>query len=237
MAPRPSILPSGLERSRLVERERRRPRAGGAGRDVAGRQRVADEDGIDRGHVDRDAARRVAGDVDDLRAARQVKGDAIGDGLELFDPVRPQASLAPGVPQEPQEGTDLYRSAARARLAHLAARARRIGLVHVDRDAVVAAEPFGEADVIGIAVGQDQAADVAHRTAHGLQLGLEVTPLAGDAGVDQGQLAVLLDEVGRDDVVADAVKGRREPHRVWKPQLGRSVGVGCKAGESDRLPS
>ena len=210
----PFDLRERLERLLRVERERGGLRAGCSGQDVPGGEGIADEDGIHGGHVDRDAAGRVTGDVDDLRPAGQIEGGAIGDGLELGHPRRVQAALPSGVPEKAKERTDLHRSSARARFANLAARARCIGLVNEDGDAVVTAKTLGEADVIGVAVGQDQPANVAHGSAHCLQLGLEVAPLAGNAGIDQCHSAVFLDEVGRDDVVADAVEGRRELHRL-----------------------
>ena len=96
---------------------------------------------------------------------------------------------------------------------------------------MVATEPLGEADVIGIAVGQYHAADVGDRAAHLGELGQEIAPLAGHAGVDQRELAVLLDEVGVDEVGSNPVQRGRELHRLVSPDR-RDVYLGH--GESAR---
>ena len=71
---------------------------------------------------------------------------------------------------------------------------------------MVASEPFGEADVIGVAVGEHHATNVHDRPAHGGELVLQIAPLARrNAGIDQGELADLLDEVAVDEVGADPV--------------------------------
>jgi hypothetical protein len=74
------------------------------------------------------------------------------------------------------------------------------------RDPLFAAEPLREADVVGVPVGEEQGADVGHRPAHRGQLPGDVPVVAGQAGIDDGHLAGLLQEVGVDEaLVADAV--------------------------------
>ena len=61
--------------------------------------------------------------------------------------------------------------------------------------------------------GEHDAADVRDRTAHAGQLSLQIVPVAGQSGVDDGDAVLVVDQVGRDDVVADAVQVRAESHR------------------------
>jgi hypothetical protein len=84
--------------------------------------------------------------------------------------------------------------------------------VDLRRDPAVRPEPLGEADVIGVAVGQDERADVVERPAHGGQLLRQIGPVAGHPGVDDRDLAGLLDEIGIDVAVADAMERRGNLH-------------------------
>ncbi len=99
-------------------------------------------------------------------------------------------------------------------IGHLATGERRVQLVDADRDAVLRADAFGEADVVRVPVREDQGADVLDRAPHGRQLAEQVTVVAGHAGVDDRDLAGLLDQVAVDVVVAKAVQGRRESHEL-----------------------
>ena len=65
---------------------------------------------------------------------------------------------------------------------------------------------FGEADVVGVAVGEHDALDVVEAAADDGQFGDEVVPVAGEPGVDDGDALGGDDEVDGDDVVADAVE-------------------------------
>lgn len=84
--------------------------------------------------------------------------------------------------------------------------------MHVHRHPVLPPQPLGEADVVRVAVREDDAADLIDAPPHRLQLGEQVAPVAGEAGVDDGDALIRVDEVGRDDVVADAVQVRSEFH-------------------------
>jgi hypothetical protein len=58
-----------------------------------------------------------------------------------------------------------------------------------------------------VAVGQDDGTDVIDGSAHGRQLRHEVAVERGYPGVDDRDLAGLLDEIAVDMVVTDAVEG------------------------------
>jgi hypothetical protein len=79
----------------------------------------------------------------------------------------------------------------------------------MDRHTVIAPEPLGEPEVVAVAVDEDDALDIVHRSAHIGEFGLQVVPVSGHARVDDGHSFVRVDEVGGHDVVADARRCRR----------------------------
>lgn len=87
-----------------------------------------------------------------------------------------------------------------------AASAIGVGGVHEDRDASLGAEALGEPDVVAVAVGEHDAADVVDGATDGIQLAGEVGVHAGQPGIDEGDALGRDDQVGGDDVVADAVQ-------------------------------
>jgi hypothetical protein len=82
-----------------------------------------------------------------------------------------------------------------------------------------APQPFAEASVIRVAVGQDHAADVARRPAQAIELGLQVPVVAWHARIDHRQARVVLDEIDVDQVGADPVQVGCELHCVDLPEL------------------
>ncbi len=76
----------------------------------------------------------------------------------------------------------------------------------VDRNAGLAAQPFRETDVVAVAVGQHESADVGQRSADHGELSLKVVPVPGQPGVDEGDALGQVDEIRGDDVVAEAVE-------------------------------
>jgi hypothetical protein len=122
-----------------------------------------------------------------------------------------QPALADRVPQKAGSGAKLDTSPARLGLG-LTPGPRGIGLVDVDGDADRAAQPFREPDVVGVPVGEDDSADVGEWSAEPPHFGEQVPPVPGQAGVDQGDAIVGVDQVGGDDVVADAVQMWTESH-------------------------
>ena len=148
-----------------------------------------------------------------MRRAGYLQRLAAGQPPGLRQVLRPESTAPARVPHESHQGTDPDLAPARFRLL-LATGAGRIGLVDVDRDVRLQAEAIREADVVGVAMGDQQGAYVGERAAHRCQLGEEVVPLAGEACVDDGHAAGILDQVGGDDVVADAVERWRELHGV-----------------------
>ena len=131
------------------------------------------------------------------------------------------AAVGERVPEEPRGRAELHVTPLGLG-RHLAAGARRVGLVHVDGHAVVAAQSLGEADVVGVAVGEHDAADVVDRAAHRGQFGGEVAPVPREARVDERDAVGGVDQVHGDDVVADSVQGWAESHR--SSSLSQSVG-------------
>jgi hypothetical protein len=84
--------------------------------------------------------------------------------------------------------------------------------VDEDPDAALPAQPLGEADVVGVPVRQDEATDVVEGAAHRGQLGRQVLPVAGQAGIDDRDLAALFDQVAVDDARAEPAERFRELH-------------------------
>ena len=82
-----------------------------------------------------------------------------------------------------------------------------------DADGALGSHPFGEADVVGVAVCQDDRPDVLESPAHRGKLGREVAPHPADAGVDHGDATSLLDEVDVHDARPESVDSVRDPHR------------------------
>lgn len=79
---------------------------------------------------------------------------------------------------------------------------------------MLAAQALGEADVVGVAVGEHHAADVGERTTHRGELGGQLLPLPCEPRVDHGDALGSVDEIDRDDVGADAVEGGAELHQM-----------------------
>ena len=66
--------------------------------------------------------------------------------------------------------------------------------------------------MIAVAVGEDDPADVAELASHRAELTQQVVPVPGQSGVDQGDALGGVDEVGRDDVIAEAVELGGDSH-------------------------
>ncbi len=63
---------------------------------------------------------------------------------------------------------------------------------------------LGEPDVIGVTVGQDEGPDVSERAVNRCELGLEIRPRAGQAGVDDRDRSLVHQEVRVDETRAQA---------------------------------
>ena len=139
-----------------------------------------------------------------------------------------QATAAGAVEEEAGKGPDPDLAPPACRFLDLAARSGGVELVDVDRNAALAMEARGESDVVGVAVRQDDRTDVVERPTHLGERVDELAPLSGQAGIDDGDLAGILDQVTVDDIRADLVEGRRELHvgvASWG-LLAFAVGVG-----------
>jgi hypothetical protein len=100
--------------------------------------------------------------------------------------------------QEPDQGPDPLGVARRWRLLDLAARLGGVGLPDIDGHRMVAAEAFGEPDVVDVAMGQQQRPDVVEGAPHCREFTAEVFPMTGQPGVDDGDAGRVLDEVAVD---------------------------------------
>jgi len=170
--------------------------------------------------MDRDAARRVAGHGDDAGIARQVQHLIVVHLDHVGEVGRPAPSLAQGISEEPQRRAQPHRGPRGCRRL-LAAGARRVGRVDEDRHAVVTPQSLREADVVAVAVREDQSADVVQRPAHGRELGEQFSPMTRKARVHDSDARIRLDQIGSDDVVADPVQSRSKFH--GRPPFGRVV--------------
>jgi hypothetical protein len=78
--------------------------------------------------------------------------------------------------------------------------------VDADGHPALAADALGEADVVRVGVGQQHRAHVRQGAAHARQFGRQVSPVARQAGVDDGHPARLFHEVAVDEAVAEAMQ-------------------------------
>jgi hypothetical protein len=91
--------------------------------------------------------------------------------------------------------------------------------VDLDGDSPLAPGALGEADVVRMAVRQDDRLDVVKHSAHRREFGRQVRPVAGHRGVDDRDLAPLPQEVAVHEAVAEAMDAVRDLH-------GGIVGLG-----------
>lgn len=82
----------------------------------------------------------------------------------------------------------------------------------VDGHAELDARPLGEADVVAVAVGEHDAADVGELPPQSGELAPQPPVVACEPRVDDGDAVGLGDEVHRDHVVPDAVDSLRDLH-------------------------
>ena len=167
-----------------IDRERSQRGTDDPGRHRARGHRVADEDGVDQRDVERDRPRGVARQPDDSRRSGHVEDGARGERRDLGDRRAAQAAVRRGVRQEADHRADAHRIPSGARLLCLAARLGGIGSVDPDGHAMVAPQALCESDMVDVAVGQQDRRDVVERAAHGVELGREILPEAGQTGID-----------------------------------------------------
>ena len=88
--------------------------------------------------------------------------------------------------------------------------------MHVDRDAELAARPFGEAHMVEVRMGEHDGGDIGGTAPDAPQGVQERVPGTRDAGVDDGQATVFLDQIPVGVAVLDPVDARgyvRVQHR------------------------
>jgi hypothetical protein len=87
---------------------------------------------------------------------------------------------------------------------------RDVVLVHVHGDAEQRADAFRDADVVEVRVREDEGLDVVERATDAAERGVERLPGGGNAGVDERQPVVGLEQVEVRERVLDAVHSRRD---------------------------
>ena len=147
------------ERTSAVIREGRELGARMSGQYVPGRKRITDEDSVDGGHVHGDAAGGVSGKADDPGRAREVERVTVIDFDELLDMPRTHCVLAQTVGKESECRTESQRPHRGLRFLARACTVR-VRSMNEDRNAGLSAQALGEADVVAVAVGQDESANV-----------------------------------------------------------------------------
>ena len=106
-----------------------------------------------------------------------------------------------------------------------------VELVDADRYPMLVADALGEADVVGVAMREDDRAHVLDRAAHRGELVDEVAVIRGHSGIDDGHLAGFLDEVAADEVLAETVHGGGDTHGR-SPSRGSPLAVARKRSPS-----
>ena len=186
----PSRRASDASACAWIRAERGDPRRIDAGRDAVGRDRVADEQGVVTGQVERGAPGRMAGQQDDPGRARHVQRGAVTERRHLGDPGDAQQRRgSPRTTMNPSSGESLTGPRPFDGLGTSPRARRRVELVDEDRRPSFATDPLGEPDVIRMAVGQDDRTDVVERAPHRGQLRRQVAPVRRRAGVDDRHLA------------------------------------------------
>lgn len=178
------------------------------GEHVLSGESVADEDGLRDRDVHGDTPRRVARHADDDRGTREVQDLSVSDLDHFVHVTSAQRVLAQAVREEAQHGTDTGRADLGLRLLSCA-HPMRVGGVD-EHGHTGLAQPLGEADVITVAVRQDEPTDVVDTLSERLQFTLQVVPMTGEARIDEGDSLRQINEIGGDDVVAQAMQMRRE---------------------------
>ena len=105
----------------------------------------------------------------------------------------------------------------RRRVLDLAAGKGGVELVDGHRQVPLRPGALGEADVVGVAVGQHDRPDVVEAPAHRGQLREQLRPVARHPRVDDRDGPGFLEEVGVDQAAAEPMESRGDPHRPIVP--------------------
>jgi hypothetical protein len=141
-----------------------------------------------------------------------VERRPVAERRDLGEGLLAEAALSDAEEQECDERTDPDLAGHLVLRLHFAPGHGRVELVDPRRHPELDAEPLGEADVVGVAVGQDHCPDVVERPAHCCELRREVAPETRQPGVDDRDLRAVGDEVGVDAAVAEAVEAWGDLH-------------------------
>src|SRR6266568_3661691 len=208
-------LPQRLASTREVRPERRKLRSRLSGQHVQGRESVANEERALRLNVQRRAPLAMARNVDHARRAGHIKSRAVPKRSYLGDRRRTKHPLRKREADETQRRETDPEHFLVLRLGFAACHLR-IELVHAHRDPSLAPQALSETDVIDVGVGENEGANVGHRSAHGGKLRREIVPVAGRAGVDDRDLTAFLEEVRVDEAGSDPVDPRRDLQRAFR---------------------
>src|SRR2546430_13082539 len=198
-----------LASAREVRPERRELRSGLSGQHVQGREGVPHKERTLRWNVKRRAALAVTWNVDHARRPRHVKSRAVAERGDLGDRCRPKHPLREREGDETERRETDPEHLLVLRLG-FAPRHLRIDLVHAHGNPSLAAGALRETDVIDMGMRQHERANVGHRSAHRGGLSPQIGPAAGRAGVDDRDLATLLEEVRVDEAGAEPGDPRRD---------------------------
>src|SRR5215203_5667790 len=108
--------------------------------------------------------------------------------------------MSPAVPQESQQWTHLDGSPARVGFLDLTASAGRIKLMDAYQDALLLPQPLREADVVAVAVSQDDAPNVVQRVTQLGQFPFQLAPVARQTSVNDRDPGGGLNQVNVDDI-------------------------------------
>ena len=139
----------------------------------------------------------VAGERNDSRCARHVERRRPVDRCDLLDRRAPHTTVGESVNQEPGHRREAHRISGGGRRRYLAACLGGIGRTDEDRYAELLAEALREADMVDVAVREQQRPDIGHGSSIASS-SRQLPPMAAQAGIDQRDRASVLDEIAVD---------------------------------------
>src|SRR5438093_3142578 len=202
-----------LARPREVAPEGRELRPGLSREHVQRRERIAYEEHLPCGQMQRGACLAVARDSNDAWRAGYVEGRPVAECGNLEDRRRTKHPLR----QRETDEAEGRKSDAQHLLVlgfRFAASNLRVELVHAHRHAPFAAQALGEADVIYMGVGEHECSNVRACPTHRGEFARQIVPVARRAGIDDRDLAAVLEQIAVHEARADAMDTGNDPHRL-----------------------
>src|SRR2546426_4274169 len=200
-------------RAREIAPERGELRPGLPREHVQGRERVAYEEHLSCGQMQRRAALAVARDVNHARRAGYVECRPIAEGGDLEDRRRPEHPFRERETDK-AEGRKPDAEHLLVLRFRLAASDLGIELVHSYGYALFAAQALCETDMVDVSVREHERSNVGEGAVHRGELVRQIVPVTGRAGIDDRDLPAFLDQVRVDKAGTDAMDSRGDPHRL-----------------------